>query len=197
MVLAAHDFRCHVSWSSTCVSVIVWLHNSGDTQVCQSQISFFVKYQILWLYVPVNDIVQMQELKAVHNGCNEELCLLFGKPSSTAHVISQVASCQQVHHQVQSFSILESIIHIDNERMLQPTQQFSFIHHRMDTFFTNDFCFEHLFHRIKFFGFLELNTPHFSESSFTDHVQIVEMESVDFLWFDDDLVLVLFFLDKF
>ena len=87
----------------------------------------------------MNNIVQMQELEAIHDGGNKELCLLLSKSPSHAHMVPQVATSQQVHNQVQGFSILKSIVHIHNKRMLQLAQQLPLVHYRVNTLFSDDF----------------------------------------------------------
>jgi hypothetical protein len=63
-----------------------------------------------------------------------------------SNMVSQITSLHQVDHQVNVVSILESVVHIDQERMVELRQKFLLIHNRVDTPLTNDTGFSHLFH---------------------------------------------------
>ena len=143
------------------------------------------------------DVVEMQKFKTIQNRCNKKLCLFLCKPSSTSHMVSKVSTCQKIHDQIQSLSVLESVVHVDNKRMFESAEQLTFVHHRVYTFLADNFCLEHLFHGKESLAFFELNTPYFSEPTLTNDVQIIEMKSIDFFGLDNNYVLFLFFFYKF
>ena len=112
-------------------------------------------------------------------------------------MVPQVTARQQIHDQVQSFPVLEGVVHVNDKGVFQPGEEFSFIHDGVDAFFADDFGFKHFLHGEEFFGFFELYAPDFAKTTLTDHVEIVEMKAVDFLGLDDDLVLLFFLLHQF
>ena len=64
MILAAHDFRCHVARRSTSLARIVRGKDACDAKVSEAKIAFIIKDQILRLYIPVNDSLFVNFLDA-------------------------------------------------------------------------------------------------------------------------------------
>ncbi len=96
--------------------------------------------------------------------------LFFGKTAMFANVVPEVTSWQEVHHQVQIFTILESIVHVDDEWIVELSQDLSLIHHWFDASFRYDTSLRHLFHGIWLLSLLPFDLPYFSESSLADAV---------------------------
>jgi len=92
-----------------------------------------------------------------------------------AYVISEVSTVQHVHHQVQVFTILECVVHIDDERVVELSENLSFIHDGLDTAFGDDASLRHLLHSVLLFGLLTLYLPHLPKPSFSDAVQVSEI----------------------
>jgi len=119
MRLPTHNFRSHISRSSTCIIGIVRFPNSCDSQVSYSYIAFLIKYQILWFYVSVNYVLIVKILQAQKYACNKEFCLLLTKSSLSSNMETQITSWHQIHNKVKIISILECVLHIYKKRVLQ------------------------------------------------------------------------------
>ena len=102
-------------------------------------------------------------------------CLFLRESSVLANMISQVSSVQYVHNQVKVLSILESVVHVDNERVVQLSQDLSFVHNRLDATLCNDSGFGHLLHSVLLLGFLPVNLPNLTEASLTHAILIIEV----------------------
>lgn len=63
VILAAHDFRSHVTRSSRCVFRVVRIPDSGDTEICEAEVSVFFKHQILRFDIPMDNSFVVNILK--------------------------------------------------------------------------------------------------------------------------------------
>jgi len=59
MILSAHNFWCHVSWSSRCILGIFWSPYSCDTKICYSDITFHINYQVFGFDISVDNLFFM------------------------------------------------------------------------------------------------------------------------------------------
>lgn len=119
MVLPAHDFWSHVARCATSISTVIRLHYPRDTQIRNPQESLIIKHQILRLNIPMDDVIEMQELQSNDHTSNEKFGLIFSEPPPAAHMVPQIPTDQQIHYQIQVFPVLECIGHVDDKRMLQ------------------------------------------------------------------------------
>jgi hypothetical protein len=79
MIASAHDFRSsdyeigtHVAWCSWSVGEVFGLPYASHSQICQSEVPFFVENEVLWFDVSVEDSVVMEKLQCEDNaGCEE------------------------------------------------------------------------------------------------------------------------------
>ena len=90
MVLAAHHFRSHVTWSTACVLTVIRLLNPSDTEICDPYIPILVENQVLGFDVPVDYIVVMEIFKRDENAGNEKSGLIFFKFSVFPYMESQI-----------------------------------------------------------------------------------------------------------
>eukprot|EP00350_Pseudokeronopsis_sp_OXSARD2_P009766 CAMPEP_0170541540 /NCGR_PEP_ID=MMETSP0211-20121228/1249_1 /TAXON_ID=311385 /ORGANISM="Pseudokeronopsis sp., Strain OXSARD2" /LENGTH=65 /DNA_ID=CAMNT_0010844307 /DNA_START=764 /DNA_END=961 /DNA_ORIENTATION=- len=58
---------------------------------------------------------------------DEEFSLFFCEPAVPGDVISEVSSSEQVHHQKQVISVLESILHVHNEMVFELSEDLPFV----------------------------------------------------------------------
>ena len=98
----------------------------------------------------------------------------FIESAVLANVVSEITSVQQVHHQVQTLSVLESIVHVDEKRVVELSQDLALIHDRLDTPLRENSRFAHLLHRVIFLGLFALDSPDFTKASFADAKLISE-----------------------
>ena len=85
MVLSAHDFWCHVARSARRVFGVLRIPEAGNSEVCNSQETIFVKDEVLRLDVSVKNGILMQVLKAEEHASNKELYI------NSNHRVSEVS----------------------------------------------------------------------------------------------------------
>ena len=90
-------------------------------------------------------------------------------------MIPQVTSIQQVHYQIQIFSILECIVHVDEEGRVELGKDLALVDYRFDTALCDDPGLGHLLHCILLLGLLPLNLPHFTKSALTNAVLVLKV----------------------
>ena len=92
-----------------------------------------------------------------------------------ADVVPEIASVKQVHHEVQIFPILESVVHVNDVGIMELSEDLSLIHHRFETPLSEDACLGHLLHRVGLLSLLSFDLPHLAEATFSNAVKIVEV----------------------
>ena len=71
----------------------------------------------------------MQAMKNPEESSLKLTGLFFSKPPVLANVVSQISSVQQVHHQIEVFSVLERVVHVHQEGILDLREDLTLIHH--------------------------------------------------------------------
>ena len=92
-----------------------------------------------------------------------------------ADVITEVTPREHVHHQIQVVSILEGVVHVDDEWVVELCEDLPLVHHRFDAPFRDDAGLGHFLHRICLLGLLTLDLPDLSEAALPDAVLVVEI----------------------
>jgi hypothetical protein len=90
-------------------------------------------------------------------------------------MVPEVSSIQQIHHQIQVLSVLESIVHIDQEGVVELGEYLSLVHNRLDTALGDDPGFRHLLHSVLLLGLLAVDLPDLPEAALSDAVLVVEV----------------------
>jgi hypothetical protein len=49
--LAAHDFRCHITWRARRIFLVLRIPHSGDTEISDLEVAILVEDKVLWLDV--------------------------------------------------------------------------------------------------------------------------------------------------
>lgn len=93
---------------------------------------------------------------------------LFVKATIPADVVPQVAAREVVHHQVEVLTILECIVHVDNEQVLELGKDLSLVDDWLDGPLGNNARLGHLLHGVVLLRFLALHAPHLSEATLAD-----------------------------
>lgn len=101
--------------------------------------------------------------------------LLLRETAMLADVITEIATRQHVHHQIQVVPILEGIVHVDNEWVVELCKDLPLVHHRFDAPLSDDACLRHFLHRICLLGLLTLDLPDLPEAALPDAVLVVEI----------------------
>ncbi len=60
-------------------------------------------------------------------------CCFFVKPPISANVISQVATIEQVHHEIEVLSVLEGVVHIHQEWTVELRENLALVHNTLHT----------------------------------------------------------------
>ena len=97
MILSTHNLRCHITWSTTSISVVIRLYYPCNSEICDSDITLIIKHQILRFYITMYYIVKMKELQSNKNTSDEEFGLVLFESSSTSHMIAKITTYEQVH----------------------------------------------------------------------------------------------------
>lgn len=119
VILAADDLRRHVPWSATGIRGIIDSECSCNTQISNSNITPWIKNQVLRLDVTMNDVATMHMLKAQNYTCHKKFYLNFIftwldlTEDFIADMVPQVAALHQVEYQIQCISVLKSVMHVD------------------------------------------------------------------------------------
>ena len=87
-----------------------------------------------------------------------------------ANVIAQVTSVEHIHYQVQILSVLEGVVHINNEWVVQLSQDLPLVHYWLNGTLCYYTSLRHFFHRILLLGLLSLYFPYFAKSTFTNAI---------------------------
>ena len=100
--------------------------------------TLIVKHEVLWLDIPMNDILTMHELQSLANTRRKKPYLLLCELVLLANMIPQIPTRHQVHYQVQRVPVLKSLSHVHQKPVLQVCEQLSLISHRIDTLLCHD-----------------------------------------------------------
>jgi hypothetical protein len=61
----------------------------------------------------VNDVVEMEELETCKNASDEELRLGLFEAGADSHVVTEVATYEEVHCEIKFVAVLEGVGHVD------------------------------------------------------------------------------------
>lgn len=92
MILSTHDFRGHVTRCTTCLFGIIRIPNTSYSEIGNSQITFFIKHQILWLDVSMQNTLIMHVFKRIDYARYEKAGLFFWKATMSGDVITKITS---------------------------------------------------------------------------------------------------------
>ena len=92
-----------------------------------------------------------------------------------ADVITEVTPREHVHHQIQVVSILEGVVHVDDEWVVELCEDLPLVHHRFNAPLCDDAGLGHFLHRICLLGLLTLDLPDLPEAALPDAVLVVEI----------------------
>ena len=70
---------------------------------------------------------------------------------------------------------MEGIVHIDDERVVQLSEDLAFVHDRLNRPLGNDASLRHFLHSIWLLGLLALHLPHLAKATLADAVHVVEV----------------------
>jgi len=176
MVLSAHNFGRHVAGRARRLTRVVWRQNPRYSKVSQAQIAFIIEHKVFRLDVPMDNKLGVDGLKGVDEACDEEARDFHVEFATARDVVPQVATQQQVHHQVQIHLVLERVVHVHDEGALDHRQQLQLVHHTRHTFLSYDTGLGHLFH-CKFFIFIffRLHTPDFAKATSSHSINLLEV----------------------
>ena len=97
-------------------------------------------------------------------------------------MVAEVASSQQVHHEVKVLSVLEGVVHVHEKRvMLELRENSAFAHDRLDAPLRQNPRFAHFLHCKHFWvlGSLVLDLPDLAEAAASDGILVLEQRLVE------------------
>lgn len=59
MILSAHYFWCHISWSSRCILSIFWSPYSSNSEICYPYVSVHIYNQVFWFDISMDNFFLM------------------------------------------------------------------------------------------------------------------------------------------
>ena len=65
----------------------------------------------------MDDVFFMEILETRYEACDKESGGILGESALAANVVAQVATGEVVHDEVEILSILEGVVHVDDERI--------------------------------------------------------------------------------
>ena len=83
-------------------------------------------------------------------------------------VVSQIASREIVHDQVEVLPILKGVVHVDDEWVLELGQDLTLVDDGLDASLGDDPSLAHLLHGEVLLGFLPLDSPNLSKATLSD-----------------------------
>ena len=100
---------------------------------------------------------------------------LLAESTIPADVVTEITARQIVHNQIEVLSVLERIVHVDDEQILKLGEDLPLVNDRLDTALGDDPRLGHLLHSVVLLGFLTLDSPYLAETSFTDAEMVDEV----------------------
>ena len=79
MHLFAQYFRCHISWCSAGIQRLFAIFSSRDAEICQSEISEFIKDEVLWFDIPVEYFIFVYVLYRSYDAGDQKFSLIFSE----------------------------------------------------------------------------------------------------------------------
>lgn len=118
MILTRENFWSHVARRSTSFTAIIFLQNLRNAHICNSEVALLIQNQILWLNVPMDNILFMHVFQSEYEARDQKFALCFCKLFLLNHVVPKIAACQQIRHEIQKVSILKRVVHVAEERVM-------------------------------------------------------------------------------
>ena len=129
MRLAAHNFRGHVAGCSGRVLAVVGVPDARDSQISDPEVTHLVEDQIFGFNIAVKDTVSMQEFETEDHTGDEKFSLLFTESSVLANMVPQITTLHEIDHQVEIVTVLEGVVHVNEEWMVQLAEELFLVHH--------------------------------------------------------------------
>lgn len=102
-VLEVDDFWSDVPrGSASDEQILLFVAESGQSEVCHHavELPLFLKDDILWLQIPVHDILLMHGFDSHQQSLHDCQDFLFGKCVFCLYLVVELASFQQLYHHV-------------------------------------------------------------------------------------------------
>jgi hypothetical protein len=87
-------------------------------------------------------------------------------------MVTEISSTEQIHDEIQVLSVLESIVHIHQERTVKLCKDRTFVQDRFHRSFSEYASFTHFLHCECPLKLLIIHLPHLSKASFS-HTNVV------------------------
>ena len=89
-----------------------------------------VKDKVFGFEVAMYDFVSVEILERENYVGNKEFGLFLTEKWSISQMVAKISSVEVVHDEIEVFSVLERVGHVDNKGMAKFCQEVSFIQHR-------------------------------------------------------------------
>ena len=170
MVLSAHDFRSHVAGRATSVLGVLRRPYPRNSHVRDSHIPRGFHHTILRLNVAMDNTIIVHVFQSDDDARDHETSFDFCEAFAPSNMEPQVAACQEVAYQVQVLFILESVVHVDEEGVLELSKQLALVDNGIDGTLGNYARLAHLLHRVQHRVLLLLHLPHLPEAASANYI---------------------------
>lgn len=92
MVLPVDYLRSHISRSATSILIILCNSNPSYTHIGNPKISLLINDQILWLDIPMDNIISMDILQSQYNTAYEEFDDMLWKSPMFSSMVTKIST---------------------------------------------------------------------------------------------------------
>ncbi len=116
---ATHHLGSHVARRSGGFFPIVRISLPRDAEICEFQVAAFIEDQIFGFQISVNVVLLMDVVQRKNDAGSKETSLSFTEFSLKTEVKSEISPSQQIQGKIEMPSILESVLHVHDKRVVE------------------------------------------------------------------------------
>ena len=94
------------------------LHDLGEAEVCQHNITIIIQQNVLWFQIAVYDVTLMKVTECKSNLRGIKLRLGLRKALLLRQVLEELSALNKLHDEVNTVGLLEDIVHAYDERVV-------------------------------------------------------------------------------
>lgn len=180
---SAHGFRGHIPRRAGCVNytpsinciVIRFWGFSWNSEISNFQVTLWVKNQVLWLDVSMDDSMWVDMIQSLYQTSHHELGFILSESFFVlTQLIPQVPTWTVVHDQIKPLSVLKSRLHVHNEGRRQHAQYLPLQEDRLKALFADNFGLRHFLKGVSLMlVLLGLDLPYLAKAAFAHDVELL------------------------
>ena len=118
MILSIQHFRSHITWRPLHILKVFFSIFPSYPKVSDLNVPIPIEHQVLRLDILVDYAILMYIFQSNRQAANYELDLLLTKLTYLCMIVSQVTSTHKITDKVDILSVLESVLHVDQKRVM-------------------------------------------------------------------------------